>query len=126
MRIFAGGACLLVLLNAGSMALADEAPKADNTAQNHGALENDSVTAEKQKNYKSDVKVLARLRRSIMDEKGLSMDAQNVKILYSDGQVILRGPVNSENEKSRIEAVIKNCSDVTSIKNELTVAVKPH
>ncbi|MBY0358317.1 MAG: BON domain-containing protein [Candidatus Obscuribacterales bacterium] len=126
MRIFAGGACLLVLLNVGGMALADEAPKADNTAQNHGVLEKDSVTAEKQKNYTSDVKVLARLRRSIMDEKGLSMDAQNVKILYSDGQVILRGPVNSENEKSRIEQVIKNCSDVTSIKNELTIAAKPH
>lgn len=127
MRILARGICLLALVSIGSSALAEEAPKADNTAQNHGVLQKDSVTADKQHNSKQEVKVLARIRKSIMAEKGLSTDAQNVKIVYSEsGLVILRGPVNSEDEKIRVGELAKGCAGVTSIKNELSIAAKPH
>jgi hyperosmotically inducible periplasmic protein len=62
-----------------------------------------------------------------MAEKGLSMDAQNVKILYSKrGLVVLRGPVDSAEEKAKVGELAKCCTGVTSIKNELTVAAKPH
>jgi osmotically-inducible protein OsmY len=122
-----GAACLLVLLNIGNDALAKSAPKADNTAQNSGALQKDAVTAEKQGNSSNEVAVLAAIRKSIMAEKGLSMDAQNVKIVYSKkGLVILRGPVDSVDEKAKVAELAKSCAGVTTIKNQLTVAVKPH
>jgi len=79
-------------LGIASSVFADEAPKADNTAQNKGATKKQAVTAEKQSNHKGDVQVLAEVRKSIMAEKGLSMDAKNAKILFSKGLVTLRGP----------------------------------
>jgi osmotically-inducible protein OsmY len=125
MRSFATAMGLFLLLN-GVSAIADEAPKADNTAQNKGATRHDAVTAEKQGNSKSKVNVLAEIRKSIMAEKGLSMDAKNVKILYSKGLVTLRGPVDSEDEKTKVEELAKACGSVTSVKNMITVASKPH
>ena len=119
--------CLLVVQSHGVGASAKEAPKADNTAQNHGAMRDDSVTAQKQHNSKTEVTVLADIRKSIMAEKGLSIDAQNVKIVYSNnGLVILRGPVDSADERTKVAELAKGCAGVTSIKDELTVAVKPH
>ena len=124
MRIATISACLLVTLSVGA-AIA-KAPKADNTAQNKGATRSDAVTAEKQSNDKSDVQMLAEVRKSIMAEKELSMDAKNVKILYKKGLVTLRGPVDSDAEKSKIEELAKGCAGVTSVKNMLTVAPKAH
>ncbi|MBX9724116.1 MAG: BON domain-containing protein [Candidatus Obscuribacterales bacterium] len=121
-------ACLLVMQVFGCAAIAkDEAPKADNTKQNYGALEKDSVTAEKQKNSKSEISVLAGIRKTIMAEKGLSTDAQNVKIVCSkSGVVTLRGAVDSDNEKEKVGALVKGCNGVSEVKNQLTVAEKPH
>jgi osmotically-inducible protein OsmY len=113
-------------MNSMAVAIAKEAPKADNTAQNQGATRNDAVTPQKQGNSKSDVTVLAEVRKSVMAEKELSMDAKNVKILYSKGLVTLRGPVDSEEEKTKVQDLAKACSGVTSVKNMLTVAPKAH
>ncbi len=125
MRIVAAAGCLLVVLSVGNIAWAEKAPKADNTAQNKGATRKDAVTAEKQSNKKSDVKALAEIRKSIMADKDLSMDAKNIKILFSKGLVTLRGAVDSAEEKARVEELAKGCSCVTSVKNMLTVAAKP-
>jgi len=103
-----------------------DAPKADNTAQNRGATRQDATTAEKQKNDKSDVSVLAELRKSIMAQQDLSMDAKNVKILYSKGRVTLRGPVDSADEKTKVEELAKGCGGVTSVKSMLSISPKAH
>jgi hyperosmotically inducible periplasmic protein len=125
-RVASFASCLLVSLSLGSIASAAEPPKADNTAQNEGAMRNDAVTAQKQSNRKSQVAVLGDVRKSIMADKELSMDAKNVKILYSKGLVTLRGPVDSDAEKSKVEELAKGCSGVTTVKNLLTVAAKAH
>jgi osmotically-inducible protein OsmY len=54
------------------------------------------------------------------------MDAKNAKILFSKGVVTLRGPVDSDTEKSKLEELAKGCSGVTSVKNLLTVSPKKH
>jgi osmotically-inducible protein OsmY len=100
--------------------------KADNTAQNRGALQKNAVTAEKQGNLQSEVDVLAGVRKCIMADKELSMDAKNAKILYSKGRVTLRGPVDSAEERAKVEELAKSCSGVSTVKNLLTVAAKPH
>ena len=127
MRAFASfTSCLLVSLTLASSAFAQSAPKADNTAQNKGALLSDAVTAEKQSNRKGQVKSLAAIRRRVMREKGLSMDAKNVKILYADGAVTLSGPVDSDEERAKVEAVVKSYNGTKSVDNQLTVAPKKH
>lgn len=127
MRIVVAASCLLVILGmSANAAFAEDAPKADNTAQNKGDAHKSAVTAEKQSNEKSDVKALAEIRKAIVGDKDLSMDAKNVKILYSKGVVTLKGPVNSADEKAKVEALAKGCGGVTSVKNMLTIAEKKH
>ncbi len=123
MRKIAVLAGLLLSLSTG-IALAKDAPKADNSEQNKGATRNDAVTAEKQGNRKSDVEALAEIRKTIVGTDGLSMDAKNAKILFSKGRVTLKGPVTSEDEKSKLEELAKACAGVTSVKNMLTIAPK--
>lgn len=123
MRNIAVLGCLLFALN-GMGVDAKEAPNADNSAQNAGAERKDAVTAEKQDNKKSNVEILAQIRKTIVDDNGLSMNAKNAKILFKNGLVTLKGPVDSEAEKSRVEELAKTCSSVSSVKNMLTIAPK--
>lgn len=119
------GVCALLVI---SVNTAQAKPvKADNTKQNQGALEENAVVADKQGNGKEQIKILGNIRKVIMDQKDLSMDAKNIKILVSDSNfVVLRGPVNSVEEKERLEELVKSCAGVKGIKTQLSVAVKPH
>ncbi len=116
----------VILLSGATVSAQAEGPKADNTAQNRGATEKNAVTAEKQKSNKDQVNVLAEIRRNIVNAPGLSMDAKNVKILYSKGLVTIRGPVDSADEKATVEDLVKKCDAVGHVKNLLTIANKPH
>ncbi|HEY9679289.1 MAG TPA: BON domain-containing protein [Drouetiella sp.] len=116
-------ASFLTSLMLSSTAMA-KAPDADNTAQNKNSTRKEAVTAEKQDNKKSDVESLAAIRKAIVAKDGLSMNAKNVKILYSKGVCTLRGPVDSADEKNTVESVVKSCDCVTSVKNLLTVTAK--
>ena len=109
-------ACMSVL-SVGSA----QAQKADNSAMNSEVLTPIGVTAQQQRNKKSDVKALARIRRSIIRERGLSMNAKNVKILYSDGAVTLKGPVENAAESARVEQLARNCGGVTRVDNLMTI-----
>ena len=126
-KIASMAACLLLLISSNASPVsAKKPPKADNSAQNKGSARKDAITAEKQGNSKDEITVLAAVRKSVEAEKGLSMNAKNVKILYSYGVVTLKGPVDSEAEKSKIEALAKGCAGVNSVKNMITVVEKAH
>ena len=43
-----------------------------------------------------------KIRRAVVKDSSLSMMAHNVKIISSNGNVTLRGPVKTEQEKSVI------------------------
>jgi hypothetical protein len=120
-----GAAGLMVLLGITCPAFAEKATDADNTAQNKGATQNEAVTADKQGNSKLEVTVLADVRKAILAESGLSTNAQNAKILYGkDGTLKLRGPVDTDAEKTRLEEIAKGVSGVKAVKNMLTVTAK--
>jgi len=123
MRKIAILGCLLLAMN-GMAVDAKEAPKADNSAQNVGAERRDAVTAEKQDNKRRNVEILAQIRKTIVADNGLSISAKNAKILFKDGLVTLKGPVDSDLEKARLEELAKSCSSVSSVKNLLTVSAK--
>jgi len=82
---------------------------------------NPGVTAENQSNTKSDTDVTIALRKSIMAEKGLSTDAQNIKIITRGKVVLLRGTVDSEDEKALISTLAEQTCGAKKFNNQLEV-----
>lgn len=94
---------------------------ADNTARNRGDEPGDRTTSEGQSNTQADIDITAEIRRQIMDADNMSMNAQNVKIVTNAGVVTLRGPVETADEKSRIETIAAAVAGVSRVENLLEV-----
>jgi len=93
----------------------------DNTRMNARDKDGASVTPQNQSNAAADRKLLAAVRRAIVKDKTLSVTAHNVKIMTANGAVTLRGPVKSDDEKSKIDALVKQIDGVTNVDNQLDV-----
>jgi len=81
-----------------------------------------AVTADKQKMNAADRKLTAKIRRSVIADKALSLYAHNVKIISQDGTVTLKGPVRSDDEMRTIVSkatAITNSSE--KVINQMTV-----
>lgn len=98
-------------------------PDADNTARNTRDRDAARPTPPDQGENETDRKITAEIRRAIMATDGMSINAQNVKIITRNGIVTLRGPVNSTAERDAIAAKAKAAAGVTSVVNELEVKV---
>lgn len=70
-------------------------------------------TADEQKENKADRELTPQIRKSLVDDKTLSMYAHNVKIIAINGVVKLRGSVRSEEERTAVEAKAKAVAGVT-------------
>ena len=92
---------------------------ADNSKQNRG--QSHEQTADKQPDAKGDRMTAARVRKAIIADKGLSMYAHNVKVIVRGGQLTLKGPVRTEEEKQRVAADAATAVSANSIRNQLTV-----
>lgn len=101
-----------------------EAKDADNTARN---AENSTAgeTATAQSESKADIEITAAIRKAVVDDKALSVNAHNVKIITANGVVTLRGPVKNEEEKRAVEAKAKQVAGVTQVNNLLEVEKNP-
>ncbi len=69
----------------------------------------------------SDKTITINARHALLIDDQLTTKGKNIKILSSDGVVTLRGPVETEAEKSAIEEKIKNIEGVQKIDNQLDV-----
>ena len=99
-----------------------ETVAADNTGTNKRDRDDSAKTADQAKNDKSDVEVAAAIRRSVIDDKSLSTNAHNVKIIVEADTVTLKGPVASKTEKATIA---KKAADVVGrrkVVDEMSVA----
>lgn len=95
---------------------------ADNTARNAADRDASKKTPMDQSNSSADIKITADIRRAIMDDKSMSINAQNCKIITDkSGVVTLRGPVASQAEKDAIESKAKAIAGVRNVVNELEV-----
>jgi hyperosmotically inducible protein len=77
---------------------------ADNTKLNQRDKNADQPSADQQGNTRSDRDITQQIRRAIVQDKSLSTYAHNVKIITQNGQVTLKGPVRSDDEKRAVEA----------------------
>lgn len=96
-------------------------PDADNTGRNVRDRNSQTLTPLDQSNNKSDVSTTAQIRKGIIADKNMSINAQNVKIITIDGRVTLRGPVNSEAEKRSIGEIANQSAPARNVDNQLEV-----
>jgi len=94
--------------------------KADNTERNMEDPEG-ALTPLDQSEKKSDRLITKKIRKSLIEDSTLSQDAKNIKIITIEGKVTLRGPVNSDNEKSTVVSKAQNISGVVSVDDQLEV-----
>jgi hyperosmotically inducible periplasmic protein len=100
-----------------------ETASPDNTRANREPSNRDR-SADKQSNARSDIDLTARIRRSVMDDKSLSTNGHNVKIVAQNGTVTLSGVVPSDAEKMEIERKAASVAGKDRVTNNIRVASK--
>jgi osmotically-inducible protein OsmY len=98
---------------------------ADNTARNERDRNAATQLPTDQAENEADRDISANVRKAVVGDDSLSINAQNIKIVTSNGNVTLRGPVKTGREKEAIEAKAKQVTGVHSVTNLLEVEAKP-
>jgi hypothetical protein len=109
------------VLAASALPAMAQAP-ADNTKVNTRDRATGAATADQQKDNASDRALTQTIRRALTQDKTLSSYAHNVKIISQGGQVTLKGPVRTEEEKRLIEAKAVEVAGVGNVTNQMSVA----
>mgnify|MGYP002685511727 CR=1 FL=1 len=68
----------------------------------------------------SDIQITADIRKQVVATK-MAVNAQNVKIITQDGKVTLRGPVQTAEEKQRIEEIATSVAGDNKVDSQLEV-----
>ena len=95
---------------------------ADNTKVNTRDRAKTAVTADQQKENGTDRELTQKIRRALMRDKSLSTYAHNVKVVAQHGQITLKGPVRSDDEKRTVEAKATEVAGAGNVTNQITVA----
>jgi osmotically-inducible protein OsmY len=95
---------------------------ADNTKVNTRDRSKGAATADQQKENASDRDITQKIRRALMNDKTLSTYAHNVKVISQDGQVTLKGPVRTEDEKKTVEARATEVAGAGHVTNQISIA----
>jgi osmotically-inducible protein OsmY len=94
----------------------------DNTAVNERDAEGATKTPIDQDENQADVERTAEIRKRILDEPDLSVNARNAKVITSQGKVTLRGPVNSEAERDILVKITTDVAGAENVDNQLEFA----
>jgi osmotically-inducible protein OsmY len=97
----------------------DQTKNADNTKINE--RDRSALTPMNQGNSAPETDVTAAIRRGVMSDRTLSFTAKNVKIITVGDKVTLRGPVQSERERSVIESLARNTAGVAEVDDQIEV-----
>jgi hyperosmotically inducible protein len=111
-------------LVAQQLAAQDTSTPADNTKVNQRDQNANEPTADQQKNSPSDRDLTQQIRKAIVKYKSLSTYAHNVKIITQNGQVTLKGPVRSDDEKRAVEAKATEIAGDNKVISELDIKPK--
>jgi osmotically-inducible protein OsmY len=95
---------------------------ADNTKTNTRDRAKGAVTADQQKETTVDRDLAKQIRSALVGDKTLSSYAHNVKVIAQNGQVTLKGPVRSEEEKNSVEQKAIAIAGAGHVTNEMSVA----
>ena len=99
----------------------NEKTKPDNTATNERDRSGETQTSGDQSNSPADLKITQAIRQALMKDGELSTTAKNIKVITANGQVTLRGPVKSAQEKAKIDQLAKSAAGGAHIDDQLDV-----
>ncbi len=77
-----------------------------------------------QKMSKADRELTRKIRRAVVSDKDLSVEAHNIHITAQDGAVTLVGAVKSDDEKKAIDDKANEIAGTGKVTSELTVSGK--
>src|SRR5271156_4059521 len=106
---------------AAGTALFGQSTQPDNTRANKGDSNASATTADQQKMNKTDRQTAKQIRKAIVDDRALSTYAHNVKVIVRSGNVTLKGPVYSEDEKKTVESYASKVAGANNVNNQITV-----
>jgi hyperosmotically inducible periplasmic protein len=107
-----------------TLAACSKSDKSQSSAPNDRQLSSRTdrgVTASDQPENDTDRKIIQQIRQALTSDSSLSMSAQNVTVVSSNGNVTLRGGVKDDSEKQKIATAATRVSGVTNVDNLLTV-----
>jgi osmotically-inducible protein OsmY len=94
---------------------------ADNTKTNKQDSQQGAVTADQQKENAADRALAQKIRQAIVADKSLSTYAHNVKVVAKNDTVTLKGPVRSDEEKTKVESIASEVAGSAKVVNDLTI-----
>ncbi|HUQ72766.1 MAG TPA: BON domain-containing protein [Planctomycetaceae bacterium] len=97
-------------------------PPKDNTAINERDQSPVAKTPIDQDENTADVAITADIRKQVVAQPNFSVNAQNVKIITSQGKVTLRGPVATQQEIDAIAKIAEQVAGATNVDNQLELA----
>lgn len=106
----------LIALSAGSMGASAQEP----AAEKKDAVE-ETKTPLDQSNRPEDLKITQAIRKAVIADDALSLNAKNVRIITADGKVTLVGKVNSAEENAKIVAYAKESAGTAQVVNQMEV-----
>jgi hyperosmotically inducible periplasmic protein len=93
----------------------------ENTQRNIRDKDGTTLTPDDQKGNKKDIKITTKIRKTLIKDKSLSLNAHNIKIITSNMVVTLRGPVENAAESIKIEKIAKLTRGVLRVDNQLEI-----
>ena len=109
---------------AGRSSSKSEASDKEDTERNVRDKSGATLTPEDQKESGVDRRITANVRRAVVGDESLSLNAHNVKIITRNRVVTLRGPVESQAEKTKIGELARKAAGVKRVNNQLEVEGK--
>jgi hyperosmotically inducible periplasmic protein len=94
----------------------------NNSGTNVRDRDSNSITPFSQSNKPADIEMTRQIRRALVADKSLSTTARNVKVITIDGTVTLRGPVNSEYEKTVVANKAQKVAGAGHVNDQLEIA----
>ena len=99
-----------------------QSPPPDTTKVNQRDRDSSQSTADQQKENANDKALARQIRQALVKDKALSTYAHNVKVISQGGQVTLKGPVRSQEEKRAVEAKAEQIAGEQNVTSQLEVA----
>jgi osmotically-inducible protein OsmY len=99
----------------------DEKQAADNTARNVRDKSGETLTPTDQSESEADRAITQKVRQALTADTVLSTNAKNIKVITQNGNVTLRGVVETAEEKRNIEATVRAVPGVISCDDQLEV-----
>ncbi len=78
-----------------------------------------TLTPEDQGETRGDLEITAAIRRAVVNDESLSLNAHNAKIITRNGVVTLRGPVENSAEKFKLQTIAQTARGVKQVDNQL-------